>query len=60
MKDHQLKFGDVLPVLRLALAGTMQGPAVFDMMALIGKEEVDRRLQTAYQTFDGLVGAENA
>ncbi len=60
IKAHQLKFGDVLPVLRLSLAGTMQGPAVFDMMALIGKEEVDRRLQAAYETFDGLAGAGNA
>lgn len=59
MKDYQLKFGDVLPILRLALAGTMKGPAVFEMMALIGREEVDRRLKEAFDAFDALVRAAN-
>jgi len=59
MKDYQLKFGDVLPILRLAVAGTMQGPPVFAMIALIGQEKVDRRLRTAFEAFDGLVTAAN-
>lgn len=52
IKDNNLKFGDVLPILRIALAGTMQGPAIFEMMALLGQEEVDRRLHLAYDRFD--------
>lgn len=34
-----------MPVLRLALAGTMQGPPVFDMMSLLGKEKSASRLK---------------
>ncbi|MBK7936180.1 MAG: glutamate--tRNA ligase [Lewinellaceae bacterium] len=42
--DKGLKPGDILPLLRIALAGTMKGPAVFDMAAALGKEETVRRL----------------
>ncbi|MEM1321801.1 MAG: glutamate--tRNA ligase [Bacteroidota bacterium] len=44
MTANELKFGDVLPILRITLAGTMKGPSVFDMMALLGKAEVNDRL----------------
>ena len=47
-----LKFGDVLPILRVGLTGTMKGPAVFDMMALLGKAESRRRLERAFDLFD--------
>jgi glutamyl-tRNA synthetase len=53
MHDNSLKPGDVLPLLRLALAGTMKGPAVFDMAAVLGKTETVRRLQTALAYFLG-------
>jgi glutamyl-tRNA synthetase len=43
--DKGLKPGDVLPLLRIALAGTMKGPAVFDMAAALGAEETGRRLK---------------
>lgn len=51
MKDHELGFGDVLPIMRVGFTGTMKGPDVFAMMALWGKEEVDRRLEKAYEAF---------
>ena len=38
-----LGLGAVMPVLRLAIAGTLQGPDLIDMMVLIGKESVVRR-----------------
>lgn len=47
-----LKPGEVMPVLRLALAGTMQGPAVFDMIALLGKERTVARLKKSFDYFD--------
>jgi glutamyl-tRNA synthetase len=47
-----MKMGEVLPLLRIALAGTMQGPAVFDMASLLGKTMVFKRLTTAYDYFD--------
>lgn len=50
-----LKMGDVLPILRIALAGTMQGPGIFDMAAYFGKEETLRRLNRAFEVFDTFV-----
>ena len=50
--ENGLKMGDVLPMLRIALAGTMQGPGVFDMAALLGEKEVSKRLKTAFDYFD--------
>ena len=41
-----------LCTLRIALAGTMKGPAVFDMMVLLGKNVAVARLQKAFDHFD--------
>lgn len=51
---NNLKVGEVMPVLRLALAGTMQGPTVFDMVALLGKEKAVARLNKSLDYFDSL------
>jgi glutamyl-tRNA synthetase len=45
IQDKALKPGDILPLLRIALAGTMKGPAVFDMAAMLGKDETVARLK---------------
>lgn len=55
MEDHSLKFGDVLPILRLSISGLTKGPSVFESMELLGKEEVLARMQHAYQLFDTFV-----
>ncbi len=52
-----LKFGEVLPFVRLALAGTLKGPGVNEMMALLGKETVLQRLQEGLDRFDQIVSA---
>jgi glutamyl-tRNA synthetase len=54
MADHGMKYGDVLPILRIALSGTTKGPSIFEMMELLGTEEVNRRLEKAYADFDAL------
>lgn len=54
MEANALSPGQVLPILRLALAGTMKGPAVFEMMELLGKETVLERIETALTTFDNM------
>ena len=54
INDTGLKFGEVLPILRIAISGTMQGPAVFDMIEALGKEEIDNRLKKAYAYFNEL------
>lgn len=45
MDAEGLGFGDVLPALRLGLSGTMKGPAIFEMMEVLGSEEVESRLE---------------
>ncbi|MBT8221497.1 MAG: glutamate--tRNA ligase [Bacteroidia bacterium] len=52
LEETGLKFGDVLPVLRLGLAGIMNGPSIFDMMALIGADEVRSRMTRAFSVFN--------
>ncbi len=52
VSDTGLSFGDVFPILRIAISGTMKGPSVFDMVALLGKEEVASRLKKAYAYFN--------
>lgn len=49
MQERGIKPGDLLPLLRIALAGTMKGPAVFDMAALLGREEMVQRLRALMQ-----------
>jgi glutamyl-tRNA synthetase len=55
INDNALKFGDVLPVLRLALSGTMKGPGVFEMMELLGREEISLRLSTFFKFCDNFI-----
>jgi glutamyl-tRNA synthetase len=52
LQQNNLKIGEVMPVLRLALAGTMQGPAVFDMAALLGKEKTISRINKSLDFFE--------
>ena len=42
--DEKLGFGAILPVLRIALTGTMQGPDLFDTISFIGYEEAKNRI----------------
>jgi glutamyl-tRNA synthetase len=44
--------GDILPILRVALCGTMQGPPVFDVMEMLGKERSEERVSK----FVGMMG----
>ena len=46
--------GAVMPLIRVALTGVMQGPPVFEIMALLGKEESSNRLRTAVTRFDSV------
>lgn len=52
MVERSMKPGEVMPILRLALAGTMQGPGVYEMMELFGRDETFERLKRAFDYFD--------
>jgi glutamyl-tRNA synthetase len=55
ISEKELKFGDVLPILRVALSGTTKGPDLFGMMALLGKEKVTLRLKKGLQAFQEMI-----
>jgi glutamyl-tRNA synthetase len=43
---NKINFGKVMMPLRLALVGALQGPDVFDIMFIIGKEETVKRIES--------------
>ena len=45
--EEQLTFGQVMAPLRLVMVGDLKGPHLFDIMALVGKEETLNRIRTA-------------
>ena len=45
LQEKGMKVGQVMPVYRLFVAGRMQGPGMFDVSALLGREEVIARLR---------------
>ena len=47
LAEKELGFGAVLPNFRLAVTGLGMGPSMFQISALLGKEEVLARIQTA-------------
>ncbi|RMF01754.1 MAG: glutamate--tRNA ligase, partial [Bacteroidetes bacterium] len=57
MATHGLGFGDVLPILRVATTGTMKGPSVFELMALLGKTTINDRLERAFVAFNEIKAA---
>ena len=52
LQQNKLKAGEVLPLLRVMLIGTKNGPAAFEIISLLGKEEVLSRIESAMQVFD--------
>ena len=51
-----LKTGEFMPVMRLALAGSLQGPPVYPMMEVLGKDRCAARLEAAFPLFDKKTG----
>jgi len=47
VKEKNLNFGDIGPILRLVMTGLGFGPSIFGIMETIGKEECLNRLKTA-------------
>jgi glutamyl-tRNA synthetase len=52
IEKESLSFGNVFPLLRIAITGTLQGPELFETMEIIGKNAVMRRLDEAFEHFD--------
>lgn len=50
--DNNIGFGKVMMPLRLALVGALQGPDVFDIMFMIGKEETVNRIEALIKSIN--------
>lgn len=57
MAEYELGFGAVLPILRVAVSGSVQGPDAFAMLEVVGREESVARLRKAYDSFDTIKAA---
>ena len=49
LKENELGMGQLLPAFRVSLTGLAMGPSLFDIEALLGKNETIKRLQTALE-----------
>ena len=49
MKNHNLKLGKIAQPLRVALTGLKESPGIFEVIVLLGKEKVLKRLQKAIE-----------
>lgn len=47
--SKEIGFGKIMQPLRLSLVGKLAGPHLFDIIAMIGKEETIKRIQTAIE-----------
>ena len=57
VKNNALQNGDIFPVLRIMLSGTKNGPAIWDIMDILGKENSLQRIQLAIPAFDKIISA---
>ncbi|GLR18589.1 glutamate--tRNA ligase [Portibacter lacus] len=55
IKEEEIGYGDIMPFLRLATTGTMQGPDLFQTMELLGKEKSLKRLGEGLNHFNQVV-----
>jgi len=46
LEENKIGIGAVMPLVRILLTGGLTGPAVFDIAAILGKEETLKRMKT--------------
>lgn len=54
ISEHQLKMGEFLPLLRIAITGSMQGPDIIETISWIGAKESGQRLLDGIEYFESL------
>lgn len=51
LKDNDLKMGVYLPLLRIMMCGGLKGPDLFELMDVLGRDEVSSRFDAALEAF---------
>jgi len=54
MEEQNISPGELMPLLRLSVVGTSKGPAVFDIAAVLGLEEVKKRVNNAVSKIESI------
>ena len=54
LEKNKFKAGDVLPLLRVMLIGAKNGPAVYEIISVLGKEKSLERIDKAISSFKGM------
>ena len=52
---NQLSFGNIFPLLRIAVTGTTKGPDLFETMEILGKDKVLSRFDVAFEAFNDII-----
>jgi glutamyl-tRNA synthetase len=52
MVAHEIGMGKIMQPLRLSLVGALKGTHLFDIIELLGKEEVGKRITKAIETIE--------
>ncbi len=55
IEENKLSFGNIFPLLRVAITGTTKGPDLFDTMEILGKKKILSRFDAAFDRFDSIV-----
>lgn len=51
IQENELGMGKIMQPLRIAMVGAMKGPDLFEIIAVLGKEETAKRLENAIKHF---------
>jgi len=54
IQTNELSFGAILPILRIVVTGTMQGPDIFETISLLGRSESLSRITAGLTYITGL------
>ncbi|MEZ4908340.1 MAG: glutamate--tRNA ligase [Saprospiraceae bacterium] len=54
IQNNNLSFGNIFPLVRVALTGTLSGPDLFETMEILGKNTVLSRFDVAFRYFDSI------
>jgi len=49
LQDNNLSMGELMPILRILIAGVTSGPSIIDVISVIGKEEALKRIKTGLE-----------
>ena len=55
IESNELSFGNIFPLLRIAVTGTTKGPDLFETMEVLGKNKTLSRFDVAFDSFNVII-----